>query len=145
MIVVDKMTVITKNISIEMEAETDIADITGEVQKAVSDTGLKNGIVTVFAVGSTGAITTIEYEPGLLKDIPRALEVIAPSGIDYEHHKTWHDDNGKSHVRSAFIGPALVVPFVEGKLTLGTWQQVVVMNLDTSDRRREVVLQIMGE
>lgn len=139
------MVVITKNISLEMEAEIDIADITREVQRAVLESKLKNGIVTVFIPGSTGAVSTMEYEPGLLKDIPRALEVIAPSNIDYEHHKTWHDDNGKSHVRSTFIGSSLVVPFIDGKLTLGTWQQIVVMNLDTSPRRREVVIQIMGE
>ncbi|RLI85919.1 MAG: YjbQ family protein [Candidatus Altiarchaeales archaeon] len=139
------MAVITKNISLEMKAETDIADITREVQRAVLESKLKNGIVTVFIPGSTGAVSTMEYEPGLLKDIPRALEVIAPSNIDYEHHKTWHDDNGKSHVRSTFIGSSLVIPFIDGELTLGTWQQIVVMNLDTSPRRREVILQIMGE
>jgi len=137
------MAVITKNISLEMKAETDIADIT--LQRAVLESKLKNGIVTVFIPGSTGAVSTMEYEPGLLKDIPRALEVIAPSNIDYEHHKTWHDDNGKSHVRSTFIGSSLVVPFIDGELTLGTWQQIVVMNLDTSPRRRDVVIQIMGE
>ncbi|MEA3255795.1 MAG: secondary thiamine-phosphate synthase enzyme YjbQ [Candidatus Altiarchaeota archaeon] len=139
------MAVVTKNISLEMRAETGIADITGEVQKAVLESELRNGVVTVFAVGSTGAVSTLEYEPGLLKDIPRALEVIAPSGIDYEHHKTWHDDNGKSHVRSTLIGSSLSVPFVDGELTLGAWQQIVVLNLDTSPRKRKVILQIMGE
>jgi len=139
------MAVITKNISLEMKAETDIADITQEVQRAVLESKLKNGIVTVFIPGSTGAVSTTEYEPGLKKDIPRALERIAPSNIDYEHHKTWHDDNGRSHVRSTVIGTSLVVPFVDGRLTIGTWQQIVVMNLDTSPRRREVILQIMGE
>ena len=139
------MVVVTKNISLEMQAETGIADITGEVQKAVLESELRNGVVTVFAVGSTGAVSTLEYEPGLLKDIPRALEVIAPSGIDYEHHKTWHDDNGKSHVRSTLIGSSLTVPFVDGELTLGTWQQIVILNLDTSARKRKVILQIMGE
>lgn len=139
------MVVVTKNISLDMQAETGIADITGEVQKAVLESELRDGVVTVFAVGSTGAVSTLEYEPGLLEDIPRALEVIAPSGIDYEHHKTWHDDNGKSHVRSTFIGSSLSVPFIDGKLTLGTWQQIIIMNLDTSPRRRKVILQVMGE
>ena len=139
------MTIVTKRISVDLQADGDIADISEMVQDAVSNSGMRNGIVTIFTLGSTGAVSTTEYEPGLKKDIPRALERIAPSNIDYEHHKTWHDDNGRSHVRSTIIGTSLVVPFVDGKLTLGTWQQIVVMNLDTSPRRREVILQIMGE
>ncbi|MBN2250810.1 MAG: YjbQ family protein [Candidatus Altiarchaeota archaeon] len=139
------MKVVTKKIAIDMEADCDIKDITGEVAKAVSESGLASGTVTVFATGSTGAVSTMEYEPGLLKDIPRALEALAPSNIDYAHHKTWHDDNGKSHVRSTIIGTSLVVPFTERELALGTWQQIILMNLDTSARTREVVLQIMGE
>lgn len=139
------MLVHTKRISVDLEAETGIEDITEQVIRAVCESGAKNGVVTVFMVGSTGAVTTMEYEPGLKKDIPRALEVIAPSGIPYEHHKTWGDDNGKSHVRSALIGCSLSVPFVDGKLVLGTWQQVAAMNLDTSARIREIVLQVLGE
>jgi len=139
------MTIVTKRISVDLQADGDIADISEMVQDAVSNSGMRNGIVTIFTLGSTGAVSTTEYEPGLKKDIPRALERIAPSNIDYEHHKTWHDDNGRSHVRSTIIGTSLVVPFVDGRLTLGTWQQIVVMNLDTSPRRREVILQIMGE
>lgn len=139
------MIVYTKRIFLDMGAETDIQDITSEVGNAVSESNAKNGAVSVFVVGSTGAVTTLEYEPGLVKDVPRALEAVAPSGIPYAHHNTWGDDNGKSHVRSAFIGCSLTVPFTGGKLVLGTWQQVVVMNLDTSARKREVVLQVMGE
>ncbi|HDH40861.1 MAG TPA: YjbQ family protein [Candidatus Altiarchaeales archaeon] len=139
------MTIVTKRISVDLQADGDMADISEMVQDAVSNSGMRNGIVTIFTLGSTGAVSTTEYEPGLKKDIPRALERIAPSNIDYEHHKTWHDDNGRSHVRSTIIGTSLVVPFVDGRLTLGTWQQIVVMNLDTSPRRREVILQIMGE
>ncbi|RLI89880.1 MAG: YjbQ family protein [Candidatus Altiarchaeales archaeon] len=139
------MAVITKRISVDLQADGDMTDISERVQDAVSNSGMRNGIVTIFILGSTGAISTTEYEPGLKKDIPKALERIAPSNIEYEHHKTWHDDNGRSHVRSTIIGTSLVVPFVDGKLTLGTWQQIVVMNLDTSPRRREVILQIMGE
>jgi len=139
------MTIVTKRISVDLQADGDMADISEMVQDAVSKSGMRNGIVTIFTLGSTGAVSTTEYEPGLKKDIPRALERIAPSDIDYEHHKTWHDDNGRSHVRSTVIGTSLVVPFVDGRLTLGTWQQIVVMNLDTSPRRREVILQIMGE
>jgi len=139
------MKVVTKRISVALDADVGIGDITAEVAKAVAESGLRNGTVTVFSVGSTAAVSTTEYEPGLLKDIPRALEAIAPSDIDYEHHKTWGDDNGSGHVRATLIGPSLVVPFVDRKLTLGTWQQIVVMNLDTSPRDREVVIQIMGE
>jgi secondary thiamine-phosphate synthase enzyme len=139
------MVVHTKRICLDMEAETGIQDITEELSEAVRESGAKNGVVTAFIVGSTGAVTTMEYEPGLKKDIPRALEVLAPTGIPYEHHKTWGDDNGKSHVRSALIGCSLSVPFVEGLLVLGTWQQAVALNLDTSARKREIVLQVLGE
>jgi secondary thiamine-phosphate synthase enzyme len=139
------MKVHTKRFTFDMEADVGFEDITSVVEGAVLGSGLSNGTVTVFAVGSTAAVTTLEYEPGLQKDLPRALEVIAPSGIPYAHHMTWHDGNGKSHVRSAVIGPSLVVPFTDRKLVLGTWQQIVLMNLDTSRRQREIVLQIMGE
>ncbi|MEE8167791.1 MAG: secondary thiamine-phosphate synthase enzyme YjbQ [Candidatus Hydrothermarchaeales archaeon] len=138
------MTVVTKHIEVEVRAE-EMVDITGEVKREVKDSKVRNGIVTIFVPGSTGVVSTMEYEPGLLKDIPRALERIAPSNIDYEHHKTWHDDNGRSHVRATLMGPSLVVPFVDGNPVLGTWQQIVFMNLDTSHRRRKVVLQILGE
>ena len=139
------MAVITKRISVDLQAAGDMINISERVQGAVNNSGMGNGIVTVFTVGSTGAVSTTEYEPGLKKDIPMALERIAPSDIEYEHHKTWHDDNGRSHVQSTILGTSLVVPFVDGKLTLGTWQQIVVMNLDTSPRKREIILQIMGE
>lgn len=138
------MAVVTKYLEVEIGAEQ-IADITSDVRREVAESKLKNGTVTVFVPGSTGAISTLEYEPGLLKDIPRALERIAPTDIDYEHHKTWHDDNGRSHVRATFLGQSLVVPFVDGNPILGTWQQIIFMNLDTSSRKRKVVLQIMGE
>jgi len=102
--------------------------------------------VTVFMPGSTGAITTIEYEPGLVKnDLPEALARIAPADIPYEHHKRWGDDNGRGHVKASIMSPSLVVPFAEGELTLGTWQQIVAINWDTRPRTREIVLQIMGE
>jgi secondary thiamine-phosphate synthase enzyme len=139
------MKLLTKKITVEMGADCSIKDITDEISKFIGETKLKEGLAIIFAPGSTGAISTMEYEPGLLKDIPRALEKIAPSNAEYEHHKTWHDDNGRSHVRSTIIGSSLVVPFIDGKLTLGTWQQVVVMNLDTRAREREVVIQVMGE
>ncbi len=138
------MKVETKYLSIDVKADVDIKDITNDVQNAVRESGVKNGIVTIFVPGSTGSVSTMEYEPGLLKDIPRALETIAPSNIDYEHHKTWHDDNGKSHVRATIMGPSIVVPIVDGRVIHGTWQQIVFLNFDTRPRRRQVVLQIMG-
>jgi secondary thiamine-phosphate synthase enzyme len=120
-------------------------DITESVAAAISETNLRNGIVTIFVPGSTGALTTIEYEPGLLKDFPGMLERIAPKDIYYEHEKMWHDHNGHSHVRASLIGPSLTIPFKDKKLTLGTWQQVVFIELDIHSRSREIVLQIMGE
>ena len=111
----------------------------------MAETKLKNGIVTVFVPGSTGALTTIEYEPGLLKDFPNMLERIAPKNLVYEHEKRWHDGNGHSHVRASLIGPSLTVPFANGRLTLGTWQQIIFMELDVRSRARNLILQIMGE
>ncbi|MBI5254042.1 MAG: YjbQ family protein [Euryarchaeota archaeon] len=138
------MKIFTKSIDVKARAES-LLDITSQVSEAVRESGTSSGIVTIFVPGSTGAVSTIEYEPGLLKDIPRALERIAPSSEDYEHHKTWSDDNGKSHVRATLIGPSLVVPFRDKQLMLGRWQQVVFMNLDTSDRERKIIFQVMGE
>lgn len=122
-----------------------MVDITGDVAEAVAETKLKAGTVTVFVPGSTGAVSTIEYEEGLMKDMPLALERIAPSKIPYEHNKTWGCDNGRSHVRATLIGPSLTVPFVDGRLTLGTWQQIVFLELDTRARDRTLVLQVVGE
>ena len=139
------MTVKTKQLSIHTRGEGDILDITNEVAEAVIETRLKNGIVTVFVPGSTGALTTIEYESGLLKDLPNMLERIAPKNLVYEHEKRWHDGNGHSHVRASLIGPSLTVPFANGRLTLGTWQQIIFMELDVRSRARNLILQIMGE
>ncbi|MEA3355937.1 MAG: secondary thiamine-phosphate synthase enzyme YjbQ [Candidatus Bipolaricaulota bacterium] len=133
-------------LSVQLAADGGMADITGQVQAEVKKAGLKEGIVAILLVGSTGAITTIEYEPGLVKqDLPQAMERIAPTDIPYEHHKRWGDDNGRGHVRASIMGPSLVVPFSDGNLTLGTWQQVVAINWDTRARSREIVLQIMGK
>ena len=139
------MTVKTKQLSIHTKGDGDILDVTGAVAEAVVETRLKNGIVTVFVPGSTGALTTIEYEPGLLKDFPNMLERIAPKNLVYEHEKRWHDGNGHSHVRASLIGPSLTVPFANGRLTLGTWQQIIFMELDIRSRVRNLILQIMGE
>jgi secondary thiamine-phosphate synthase enzyme len=139
------LTVKTKQLSIHTRGEGDILDITSAVAEAVVETKLKNGIVTVFVPGSTGALTTIEYEPGLLKDFPNLLERVAPKNLAYEHEKRWHDGNGHSHVRASLIGPGLTVPFSNGRLTLGTWQQIIFMELDVRSRARNLILQIMGE
>lgn len=139
------MAVITRKADLSSRREGEIIDITPEIAEAVGSTGLRNGTVTVFVQGSTGAITTMEYEPGLVRDLPDALERVAPSGATYRHEERWHDGNGHSHVRASLLGPGITIPFVEGKLTLGTWQQVVFMELDVRGRSRELIFQIIGE
>lgn len=127
------------------EGEGDIIDVTGMVSDAVRESRVKNGLVTVFVPGATGALTTIEYEPGLLVDFPNMLARVAPKSLVYEHERRWHDGNGHSHVQASLIGPSLTVPVVESELTLGTWQQIVFLELDVRSRRRRLILQIMGE
>jgi secondary thiamine-phosphate synthase enzyme len=122
-----------------------MVDITGEVQQAVEESGLNAGVATVFVPGSTAAITTIEFEPGLAKDFPGMLERVAPKDIEYEHQKAWHDDNGRSHVKASLVGPSLSIPFEGGVLTLGTWQQIVFVEFDIRPRRREIIVQVVGE
>jgi len=140
-----KVVVVSKRVRFSTNGEVHMVDVTRLVQRAVEESGLKSGIVTVFVPGSTGAVTTIEYEPGLLKDFPRILERVAPKGEEYEHHLRWHDWNGHSHCRAALIGPSLTVPFNDGRLELGTWQQIVFVELDVRPRSRELILQIIGE
>jgi secondary thiamine-phosphate synthase enzyme len=123
----------------------DAHDITELVSAAVAQSACGAGIVTVFVVGSTAAVTTIEFEPGAVADLNRLLQEIAPREADYRHHLRWGDDNGSSHVRAALLGPSLTVPFSGGKLLLGTWQQIMLLELDTRPRKREVVIQIVGE
>ncbi len=125
--------------------EMEMIDITENIQKKISDSNLRDGFIIVFVPGSTGAITTIEYEPGLQKDFPDMLERISPKDIPYDHEKRWHDGNGHSHVRASLIGPSLVVPFHDSKLTLGTWQQIVFIELDVRPRKRELIVEIVGE
>ncbi len=139
------MAVITKQIKISSKSENDIIDITEQVADAISESGISNGTITVFVSGSTGAITTIEYEPGLVKDFPEMLSRISPDDINYEHEQRWHDGNGRSHVKASLVGPSLTVPFKDGQLLLGTWQQIVFLELDTRARTRTLVLQIIGE
>ncbi len=139
------MGVYSDQINIKTDGEVDIIDITDEIQNSIDKSKLKDGIICIFVPGSTGTLTTIEYEPGLKKDLPQALEKIAPKGIYYNHHETWHDDNGHSHVRASLMGPSITVPFRNKKLIHGTWQQIVFVELDTSPRNREIIVQIVGE
>ena len=137
--------VITKQGSIRTQGEGDILDITNRVTEAVTESKLMNGIITIFVPGSTGAITTIEYEPGLLKDFPNMLARLAPKNLMYEHEKRWRDGNGHSHVRASLIGPSLTIPFTQRRLTLGTWQQIIFIELDVRNRSRNLIFQIIGE
>jgi secondary thiamine-phosphate synthase enzyme len=139
------MAVITKKLRVKTKGEDDIVNISEQTSKAVENSGIKNGTVTIFVSGSTAALTTIEYEPGLLSDLPKMLERIAPKNIDYGHEQMWHDGNGHSHVRASLVGPSLTVPFSNGNLMLGTWQQIVLLELDTRSRERDLVLQMVGE
>ena len=139
------MTVISKTIQIHTKGENDIIDLTDKISAIVSGCKLRDGIVTVFVTGSTGALTTIEYEPGLVKDFPDMLSRIAPSDIEYGHEEMWHDGNGRSHVKASLVGPSLTIPFNDGNLLLGTWQQIVFLELDTRKRDRSIVLQIIGD
>jgi len=135
----------TSEIKLSTSEEGDIVDITEKVEAETKESKLSNGIVTIFVPGSTGAVTTIEYEPGLLRDLPAALERVAPKGANYEHQKMWHDGNGHSHVRASMIGPSLTVPIVNGHLSLGTWQQIVFLELDVRPRERSLILTMIGE
>jgi secondary thiamine-phosphate synthase enzyme len=135
----------TRRLQVTTNGQGDARDITGQVGDAVAASGVRQGVVTVFVVGSTAGITTIEFEPGAVADLNGLFERLAPRGGEYRHHLRWGDDNGSSHVRAALLGPSLTVPFVDGALTLGTWQQIMLLEFDTRSRQREVVVQIVGE
>jgi secondary thiamine-phosphate synthase enzyme len=138
--------VVTKKIQVSTKGDCQILDITPQAENAVAESGVSAGTATLFVIGSTAAITTTEYEPGLVNhDIKASFEKIAPANGRYEHEETWHDDNGHSHVRASLLGPSLTVPVVDGKLTLGRWQQIVLIDFDTSSRNRQVICQIVGE
>ncbi|MBN2135263.1 MAG: YjbQ family protein [Acidobacteria bacterium] len=139
------MGVITKEITLHTEGFGDTHDITPESSKFILESGLSEGILTVFVPGSTAGITTIEFESGAVRDLADVMEKIVPEDTEYFHNQRWHDGNGFSHVRSAMIGPSLTVPFKERKLTLGTWQQIILLDFDNNPRTRRVVLQVMGE
>ncbi len=138
-------TVITKTIEFSTQGDGDIVDLTPEMETALAGSDLTAGTITAFVPGSTAGITTIEHEPGLLKDIPELMEKLVPSDRSYQHDETWGDGNGFSHLRAALIGPDVTVPFFEGRLMLGTWQQVVLLDFDNRSRQRRVIFQLMGE
>jgi len=139
------MKIFTERINLQTKKELDIVDITDRVQEILTNFRLENGFVIIFIPGSTGAVTTIEFEPGLLEDFPNMLERISPSDAIYEHEKRWHDGNGHSHVRASMIGPSLTIPFNNSKLILGTWQQIVFVELDVRPRSRQLYIQVIGE
>src|SRR4030043_566486 len=135
----------SETISLSTKGFSDIIDISPQVDSVIDHSEITNGLVTVFCPGSTGAVTTVEYETGVLKDLQKAIEKIAPSEIAYEHDKRWGDGNGFSHVRAALMKPSLTIPLVKGKPALGTWQQIVFMDFDNRGRDRKIVVQIIGE
>ncbi len=134
---------ITDSISLSTKGRRDVLDITPELSDIVRTHGIESGAVVVFVPGSTAALTTIEYEPGLKKDMDVYLDRLFPYGEPYQHHETWHDDNGSSHLQAAMLGPSITIPVVDGTLTLGTWQQVVLVDCDTRPRNRQLVVQIL--
>jgi secondary thiamine-phosphate synthase enzyme len=138
------MTVRTLRRALDTRGNGEVLDITGDVRSAVKDSGLHEGTATVFVTGSTAGITTIEFEPGLVSDLAAAFERLYPRDAEYRHHERWGDDNGHSHVRASMLGPSLAVPFVDAELTLGTWQQIVIVDFDTRPRTREYVIQLLG-
>lgn len=137
--------VVTRKIALNSKGHCDLIDITRQVKEEVSASGIDSGTVTLFLAGSTAAISTIEFEPGLLSDFQAMWERNVPRNIPYQHDRAWGEGNGYSHVRSSLLGPSLVVPFTNKTLALGTWQQIVLVDFDNRPRSREVVLQIMGE
>ncbi len=137
--------VLCETISLSTKGFGDIQDITSAIGVTVGKSRIKNGIVTIFCPGSTGSVTTIEYESGVLEDLKQAVERIAPSNTPYAHDQRWGDGNGFSHVRAALLGPSVTVPIIQGEMALGTWQQVVFIDFDNRSRRRKIVVQVMGE
>lgn len=141
---VSAMSVASESIRVSTTGHCDVVDLTEQVKGIVNRSGLDSGIATIFVVGSTAGITTIEYEPGLVHDIKEAFERIAPVSATYQHHERWGDDNGHAHIRSSMLGTSITVPFMSRNLALGTWQQVVLVDFDTRKRQREVIVQIIG-
>ena len=139
------MVIHNDELKFKTKGEVTIRDITNDVAKIVKISKVKHGTVTVFHPGSTGVISTIEYEPGLVQDLQQALERLFPKDMKYHHHLKWSDGNGHSHIRATFMGPNLTVPIIDGKMTLGQWQQIIFVDLDNKPRDRRVIVQVMGE
>ena len=137
--------VVTKTISLQTKGQCDIIDITSQVARQVAEADINSGTATVFVAGSTAGVATIEFESGVLSDLNAMWERIIPQGISYDHDRAWGDGNGYSHVRASLLGASLVVPFNDKRLTLGTWQQIVLIDFDNRPRSRQIILQIMGE
>jgi secondary thiamine-phosphate synthase enzyme len=137
--------IVTDHVDFQTKGNAEMTDLTGKVAAAVKRSELLSGVAVVFVSGATGAVTTIEYEPGLVDDMKDVLERIAPQKIEYAHNERWGDGNGHSHIRASMIGPSLTVPFSDGKLLLGTWQQIVFLDMDNRPRYRRIVVQIIGE
>ncbi|HCO94354.1 MAG TPA: secondary thiamine-phosphate synthase enzyme [Phycisphaerales bacterium] len=136
----------TQEITIKTKGNCEVVNITDQVEAALGRSEIRDGAVTVFNIGSTAGITTTEYEPGLANyDLKAAFEKLAPENARYEHEETWHDDNGHAHVRASLLGPSLSVPIVAGRLTLGTWQQIILVDFDTRPRTRTIICQIIGD
>lgn len=139
------MSVQTQTIKLQTEGNADVLDITAQVATAVQNSALQDGTVTIFCPSATSALTTIEYESGCISDLRRLFDEIVDPKRHYAHNARWHDGNGHSHVRAALLGPSLTVPFVDGRLTLGTWQQIIYVDFDNRPRQRELVVQLLGE
>ncbi len=137
--------VASEMISLSTKGFSDIIDLTVQVEGIARSSGIANGLVTVFCPGSTGAVTTVEYESGVVEDLKRAIEKLAPSDLPYAHDRRWGDGNGFAHVRSALVGPSISVPWVRGSLMLGTWQQIVFIDFDNRRRQRKILVQVLGE
>lgn len=138
------MEIKTNYIERQTKGYNDIIDITAEVQEIITNSGLSEGTVLLFVVGSTGALTTIEFEPGLKKDLPELMERLIPSDKTYHHDDTWHDGNGYAHLRASLQGPSLIIPFFNKQMLLGTWQQIILIDFDNRPRKRKVVVQLTG-
>lgn len=137
--------VVTSQIKLDTRGDGQVVDITRQVTTEIAKSGLRNGVVTLFTPSSTSALTTIEYESGVVQDLQQLFERIVPTNISYRHNLRWGDGNGHAHVRHALLGPSLTIPFVEGRMTLGTWQQIVFADFDNRPRSRSVVVQIVGD
>ena len=137
--------VTTKTFQVDTAGQDDAHDMTDAAAKAVRESGVRNGVATIFVVGSTAGVTTIEFEPGAIADLNAVFERLAPRNGEYRHHLRWGDDNGSSHVRAALLGPSVTIPVVNGRLALGTWQQIMLLEFDTRPRQRNIIVQLMGE